>query len=187
MGCEIVVLEDNEIQDQPVLTLLDDKLSKVLKVKSNIVALCLRPEIQCSTGFLEWLEAWSRRFGNFNKTFFIVPATPGQLECLEVSHPEMGLGYAATLDELHIIAPQNMEMEPASHAPLSSPVIDKSMDYSTPSVHMEVGSTVKLAGEYVCSMCRSSGMWLKGDKAATCENPECGNPSAGWDLVYELF
>jgi hypothetical protein len=250
MGSEIVVLEETEIRDQPVLTLLDEKLRKALTAKSGLVAVCMRPEIGCNTGLLEWLEAWNRRFRNVNKAFFIIPATPTQLECLEVSHPDMDLRYVTSVDKLPVIEPRIVEPEPsapvaipvqqappagireampdivretvpepgnriaakavAAHqatmikqAPAEPPVIaavvtfgaeektavsaTNSMDYAPPAVHMKAGSTVKLAGEYICSMCKISRMWLKGDKAANCENPECRNPSAGWDLTCELF
>ena len=232
MGREIIVLEEKEIHDQPVLTLFDDKLRQALTVKGSIVAVCMRPEVECSTGLLEWLEAWNRRFGNVNKTFFIVPATAAQLECLEVSHPDMALRYVSSLDELDIVARhiEKRESEPAPApsprpAPISmptgerraaaepaaqqivysqqpappvyvyaapeenktAPATDHDMGYVAPSVLMAAGSKVRLAGEYVCSSCKISRMWLKGDRAADCENPECRNPSAGWKLTCELF
>jgi hypothetical protein len=232
MGREIIVLEEKEIQDQPILTLFDDKLRQALTAKSSIVAVCMRPEIECATEVLEWLEAWNRRFSTADKSFFIVPATAIQLECLEVSHPDMALRYVSTLDELDIVArhienriaqpevpllqpvtfplpnvehraasepaaqqivytqqpaPPPVDIYTAPEEKRTTPAIDNSTAYVAPSVHMAAGSKVWLAGEYVCSSCKISRMWLKGDKAANCENPECRNPSAGWNLTYELF
>lgn len=231
MGREIVALEDKEIKDKPLLPLFDDKLRQAFTTQNSLVALCMRPEIACNTGVLEWLEAWSRRFNDAKKTFFIVPATPTQLECLEVSHPDMALRYVSTLDELDIVARHIEKRESEQVAPLpppplppmpkveyreadppaqqivyiqqpapppvyiyaapedkrTAPAMDNSMAYVVPSIHMAADTKVRLAGEYVCASCKNSRMWLKGDKAANCENPECRSPSAGWDLTCELF
>jgi hypothetical protein len=235
MGREIIILKEEEILDQPVLALFDDKLRRVLTAKNNIVALCIRPEMECSTGLLEWLEAWNTRLRNVNKKFFIVPATATQLECLEVSHPDLDLHYASSLDQLPAGEPQIPDPEPpvsktepvipvvvaeagnriaaravaahqatmmkqATEEPVVAAVISLASeetkavhvvpdhsDFLAPKVHMKAGNTVRLAGEYVCSGCRISRMWLKGDKATNCENPECRNPSAGWNLTCELF
>lgn len=233
MGRELVVLEEKEIHGQPVLPLFDDKLRQALTAKSGVVAICMRPEVECNTDLLEWLEAWSCRFSSANKSFFIVPATAIQLECLEVSHPDMALRYVSTLDELDVVArhiekkeservpsppprpvppeipkaeyraapepsaqqivyiqqpaPPPVYSYPAAEEFKTPPAIENITADIVPSVHMAAGNKVRLAGEYVCLSCKISRMWLKGDKAADCENPECRNPSAGWDLTCELF
>jgi hypothetical protein len=49
------------------------------------------------------------------------------------------------------------------------------------------GRISSVAGEYICNGCGVARMWLKGDTAGKCSNPECSNPEAGWTLTWELF
>jgi hypothetical protein len=50
-----------------------------------------------------------------------------------------------------------------------------------------VGALSTLTGEYTCMGCKVSRMWLKGETMKTCENPECLNPDAGWQLAFDVF
>jgi hypothetical protein len=50
-----------------------------------------------------------------------------------------------------------------------------------------IHSTVEISGEYVCLSCGYKRMWLKGDTVTACENAECLNPEAGWQLTGDIF
>lgn len=52
---------------------------------------------------------------------------------------------------------------------------------------IETGAIIELAGEYACCGCSIKRMYMKGDFAAKCQNPECQSPFAGWKLSFELF
>ncbi|MBN1981397.1 MAG: hypothetical protein JW795_07700 [Chitinivibrionales bacterium] len=51
----------------------------------------------------------------------------------------------------------------------------------------DIGAMVEIAGEYACCGCHLNRMFIKGDNATRCENPECPAPDTGWMLSFELF
>lgn len=52
---------------------------------------------------------------------------------------------------------------------------------------INVGSTIEIAGEYECCKCKFKRMYVKGDVAIKCENPECLSSISGWELSFDLF
>jgi hypothetical protein len=215
MSYFLIALTDEEIGDQAAATVFDEKLRHALSCKEPSVVIRLRPELGCGTEVLEWLEEWTDKFQKVKKNFFIVPANVNQLECLEVSHPDQELRYAATLEELEdriavidrqstltegpaseeeaafFVEDEPLKKEPAKAAlagnKLDFEVIDKKEDVHVRDVRMQSGSIVQISGEYICEGCRTSRMWLKGDIAKDCENAECVHPGAGWKMTFELF
>jgi hypothetical protein len=212
----LIALTDEEIGDQAAATVFDEKLRHALSCKEPSVVIRLRPELGCGTEVLEWLEEWTDKFQKAKKNFFIVPANVNQLECLEVSHPDQELRYAATLEELEDriaaidhqstltglaaseeetaflvedVPPAQKGPAKAAHAEdkLDFEVIDKEEGVLVRDMRIQSGSIVQISGEYICEGCRTSRMWLKGDIAKDCENAECVHPGAGWKMTYELF
>jgi hypothetical protein len=210
----VIVLTDEEIGNQPVAAVFDEKLRHALSCKDPDIIVRLRPELGCSTEVLVWLEEWTERFQKVKKQIYIVPANVNQLECLEVSHPDQDLKYAATLAELEdwldiqnvepLPQPEANEEEavfiikdaPQEKGPLTEAragdeldfeIIDKEEKKAVPDIRLLPGSIVQISGEYICVGCSTSRMWLKGDVAKNCENAECVHPEAGWKMTYELF
>ena len=61
------------------------------------------------------------------------------------------------------------------------------VETAVPEIELVIGARVAVSGEYACRTCKVTRMWLKGDTAGTCENPECPETESGWKLTYELF
>lgn len=213
------------------------------------VVIQLRADMAPSIELLEWLERWTRRLSEERVRCIIVPQTPAQLECLELSHPDQNLIYAASMDEIGPLLPPGTgppmpsqdtgpvhESSPGgpelSHLeetkgavpdpvfqPDSAPAINESArsqaecepegtsaaDAKAPdganraegprealrkvsaAPIIAIGSVSTTSGEYACAGCRTSRMWLKGERMSSCINPECLNQEAGWRLEWDLF
>ena len=54
-------------------------------------------------------------------------------------------------------------------------------------ITIDVGSIIEVAGEYECCKCNFKRMYVKGDIAVKCENPECLTSLSGWRLSFDLF
>ena len=79
---------------------------------------------------------------------------------------------------------EHVDAEPATfEVKIAKPVADS----ASPPVLMDVSQIVELSGEYKCRGCGVARMWLKGDIAADCTNPECTDTDSGWEMTYELF
>jgi len=207
MNHQQIKVSDEEIQSKPQFTAFEEKLRKALSEPLDIIVIYLHPSLGCGVDLLEWLETWQERLLKLEKHLYIVPGNVNQLECLEVSHPDQGLKYVADANELEAIlsdvapmppdnamapvltsieaAPQTSE--PKAQHQLAMPVSSEEEPLPKQAVRMDVGARVVLSGEYVCAGCHIARMWLKGDIAAKCANPECPSSDAGWDLTYELF
>ncbi len=198
----IINVSDEETQRKPPFSAYDDKLRKALTEQTEHVAIYLHPSLGCGIDLLEWLETWTEKFQKAAKQFHIVPGNVNQLECLEVSHPDQGLRYVASADDLEAflstlsppppVRPSVPVQAPAqiSEAVEKRPAISEENEPESaqkPAVSMEVGTRVIISGEYICSGCNTPRMWLKGDISTECANPECTNSDAGWEMTYELF
>jgi hypothetical protein len=206
MNHQQIRVSDEEIQSKPQFTAFEEKLRKALSEPLDIIVIYLHPLLGCGVDLLEWLETWQERLLRLEKHLYIVPGNVNQLECLEVSHPDQGLKYIADANELEAIlsdvaptAPDqtmapvltSIEAAPQTSEPRAPqpaiPVTRQEEHLPKQTVRMDVGTRVELSGEYVCAGCHIARMWLKGDVAAECANPECPSSDAGWDLTYELF
>jgi hypothetical protein len=205
MNNYIISVTDQEIQDQPIVKAFEDKLRLGLSQTARVVAICLHPELGCNVELLSWLETWQQRFIKVKKQFYIIPGNINQLECLEVSHPDQGLKYVASLIDLEVAIESIETQQPVPEVPAPAettapaPKFEKAEETTgdkidikegpspVPEIEMDVGSRVETSGEYICLGCKRSRMWLKGDVSEECDNPECQNSDAGWKLTYELF
>ncbi len=205
MNHSVIAVKDEECNGKAPFALYDDKLRRTLSEAFEAVVVHLNPVLGCGVELLEWLEIWRGRFIKANKKFFIVPGNVNQLECLEVSHPNQGLTYAANAEEMEIVLarlPRSLPADPEHQAPDSDAqlpaevsnepafvpmAVHNNVRVSRPAMSMDPGSTVVLSGEFTCRGCKTARMWLKGDVATKCTNLECLAPSAGWELTFELF
>ena len=66
-------------------------------------------------------------------------------------------------------------------------VIAEDPSETTSSENILPNKKIETAGEYKCASCHRTRMYLPGDIATNCENPECTSPGAGWKLSFDLF
>jgi hypothetical protein len=103
MNHMLISVSDEEIQNKPVITAFDEKLRRAMSDQAPTIAINLHPELGCGTEMLEWLETWQDKFLKVKKQFYIVPGNVNQMECLEVSHPDQGLKYISTVEDLETL------------------------------------------------------------------------------------
>ena len=96
----VISVKDEDVGGQDIMTIFDEQLRHAMSAQESVVIMCIRAEMGCSTVLLEWLEGWSDRFSKVSKQLFIIPSNVNQLECLEVSHPDLELKYAPSLEDL---------------------------------------------------------------------------------------
>jgi hypothetical protein len=218
---------DLSVQDQRAA--FDRKLEKCLsEPRPAAVVIQLRADMEPSIELLEWLERWTRRLSEERMRCVIVPLTPAQLECLELSHPDQNLLYAASIDEIGPLLPPGTESSAPASAeepffglspgspdlrhleetktaipdPVFQPDSSSSANLRSPDPSAAMpplkkiptggptfaaGLVATTSGEYSCTGCHISRMWLKGEQMLACVNPECLNPEAGWRLEWDLF
>jgi hypothetical protein len=213
MNHQAITVSDEEVQARAPITAFDDKLRRALSDPSQYIIIYLHPILGCGIELLEWLENWQDKFQKLKKKFFIVPGNVNQLECLEVSHPDQALRYVANADEMEVILsslpvavstpaaeaipvfepppkpvkPVTQEPPAKAPAPAEPVVAEEEPPPPKPPVLMDVGMMVETSGEYICTSCKTTRMWLKGDITTECTNPECPEPDTGWEMTYELF
>ncbi|MGD9200036.1 MAG: hypothetical protein PVI26_00605 [Chitinispirillia bacterium] len=69
----------------------------------------------------------------------------------------------------------------------SENIIRNTSLYEENRIVVDIGSIIEVAGEYECSKCNFKRMYIKGDIADKCENPECLSSLSGWKLSFDLF
>jgi hypothetical protein len=171
MGLEIIALETGHDRGKSAPGLLNWKLNDVLLSSSSGAAVVLPAALHNNLPLLEFLAEWSARFTKANKLLFVVPKDRKNAERLAAAHPSLALNHAASVAELRKARPSLFD---TPHA-------------GAPSGPMAVGATVAASGEYVCSTCGKTRMWLKGDTAAACDNLECSDAQSGWQMTFMLF
>lgn len=215
MRTALVTISDVEIEDAPVVSVFDEKLGRMLSGSTDVVALQLVPSAPAGVELLEWLAKWTKDFTSAGKRLVIAAATHGQFECLELSHPDQNLCYLSTPEELsELLARGEPEVqqdtvvegtvrtesdlvsasdaggvalpvfEPQAHATAREEPEPEPVE---PGPVFTTGTVTEIAGEYLCLGCKSTRMWLKGDEMVACDNPECLDSNAGWQLSCDVF
>lgn len=210
----LIALDDSEVASAQPAQVFNQRLQNELDGDAGCVALQLRPEIRPGIEMLDWLEKWVAAYRQADKEFVVVPATTEQLEVLEVSHPDQNLRYVRSVEDLgkrfleppveppvveEPVEPLMHDSEPALESDLEQVVTDESvqpsetplepegMEPETPAPVIGSGSVSEIAGEYSCVSCGAKRMWFKGETISECENPECLDTNAGWQLCCDLF
>jgi hypothetical protein len=172
MSVEIIALEMENGTGKPAIGLLNWKLNDVLLSSSSIAVVSLPASCKPDSSLLEFLARWSECFAAAHKRLCIVAEKRGLAQRIQAVNPDYRLDFLASAAELDKTTPP-----PAGHA----------HQINAQAEMMAVGATVIAAAEYVCKACGKSRMWLKGDFAAACDNLECPNAQAGWQIMFELF
>lgn len=187
-----------------VWKLFDEQLAAALEGTASVVGVCLRPEMSHGTELMDWLERWIRGFQQAGRELVVVAEEPRQQQCLELSHPDLRIRHFTRVSDFLARYPDdddghekasaaesnNQVIPEEAQAPFSqSPQIisDEPEPRQQPHIRIAVDGDVEHAGEYACRGCGLTRMFMKGDRAGECENPECAHPTAGWSLVFELF
>ena len=197
MNNQVIVVDDNEIADEDVWGIFNNKCNDALSSEEKFVAVYLKSELGTGVPLLNWLETWQARFQKEGKSFFVISEDKQQIESMELSGPEQDLNYFTSVNEFE----DHIKFSPAGseekEVVISEEEIEKKQekdDYSYPTfkdgpqtISLAVGDTVEIAGEYTCQSCGIGRMWMKGKEVAACKNPECFEPSKGWKLDFDLF
>jgi len=209
----IVTCDDSEIISDDIWTVYNTKCSDALSSIDEHVAVQLRPEMGSGVSLLDWIGKWQDNFTEKGKKLYIISDDQQQLESMELSHPGQNLVYMTSIQEfeeqLGTMSSAYSEEEfygegqidgKQTAAPVVEDVYEEreyfdstgiqkplSIEEQQNAVKMSVGDIVEIAGEYTCQSCGSSRMWMKGKKVTGCQNPECFDPSKGWQLDFDLF
>jgi hypothetical protein len=97
--------------DDSMWRVFDRKLEEALHAVEVAVSIRLRAEMGHGIELVRWLEWWTIRFKDHQKTLLCIAEDPQQRQCIELSHPNMELLYISSLNEipkflLHLTKPK---------------------------------------------------------------------------------
>jgi hypothetical protein len=120
---QLITISETIGPDDSVWSVFDRKLETALHAVEAAVSIRLRDEMGHGIELVRWLEGWSLRFKQEQKTLLCFAEDPLQRQCLDLSHPNMELQYISSLNEIPKILLLLAKQKATIDAPIVPPVI----------------------------------------------------------------
>ncbi len=99
LNTRIITIEDNEIANEDVWDIFDNKCNEAISSDEKHIALYLRSEMGSGVPLLDWLEIWQEKFHKEGKSLHIISDNDQQIESMEFSSPNQDLKYFPSVNE----------------------------------------------------------------------------------------
>lgn len=97
---QLVAVTEIASGERGVWSLFDEKMENALNNDAVVVSIMLHPEMGHGMELVRWLEKWHRQCRENDKTLISIAENKQQFQCLEMSHPDMGLQYVSSVNDL---------------------------------------------------------------------------------------
>lgn len=97
---QLITIADEVGPDESVWSVFDRKLETALQAVEVAASVRLRNDMGYGIDLIRWLEGWNLRFKQQGKAMFCIAEDPAQQQCLELSHPNMGLICITSLNDI---------------------------------------------------------------------------------------
>ncbi|MBN1576549.1 MAG: hypothetical protein JW913_08355 [Chitinispirillaceae bacterium] len=97
---QLIAITESIDPGDTVWAAFDRKLEEALNTAEIAASIKLRGEMGHGLELIRWLEGWNLRFKHQRKTLISIAEDPVQLQCLELSHPDMELTYCSSINTI---------------------------------------------------------------------------------------
>jgi hypothetical protein len=97
---QLITIGELTDPNDTVWSTYDRKLEAALDAVEVAVSIRLRNEMGHGVELVRWLEGWTLRFRQQQKTLISIAEDPAQRQCIELSHPDMALTYISSINEI---------------------------------------------------------------------------------------
>jgi hypothetical protein len=125
---QLITISETIGPDDSVWSVFDRKLETALHAVEVAVSIRLRDEMGHGIELVRWLEGWSLRFKQQQKTLLCFAEDPLQRQCLDFSHPNMELQYISSLNEIPKILLNLTKKKATIDAPPAPPPVIQKTD-----------------------------------------------------------
>jgi len=97
---QLITIAELTDPNDTVWSAYDRKLEVALNAVEVAVSIRLRGEMGHGVELVRWLEGWTLRFRQQQKTLISIAEDSAQRQCLDLSHPNMELTYISSINEI---------------------------------------------------------------------------------------
>ena len=188
-----VILDRQDINQDTVRDIFDEKLTEALISGSNHIFALLRPEMGSDQKLLKWVAEWKKIFAEKGKYVSFLSDDLNQINALQLYREADTVSASLSQEDLESIYNDLQQKEISvldiknifDNLETIDSIIEKKSEDNT-SI-LVVGSNVNITGEYMCQGCGYKDFFMNGNVVPSCSQTNCPTPDSGWQLLFGLF